>query len=81
MARDLSPEIEKLLKSSNVYLRKKALLCALRSVRRVPDLIETFLPATRSLVCLAHFRLTYITSALVERAQPRCSHYGCYAGH
>ena len=54
MARDLSPEIEKLLKSSNVYLRKKALLCALRSVRRVPDLIETFLPATRSLVSLVY---------------------------
>ena len=54
MARDLVTEIEKLLKSSNTYLRKKALLCALRMVRKEPELVETFIPATRSLVPLPH---------------------------
>jgi len=30
MARDLSPDIERLLENSNPYIRKKAALCAIR---------------------------------------------------
>lgn len=50
MARDLAGEIEKLMKSPNAYIRKKAVLCAFRIVRRVPELMEIFLPATRTLL-------------------------------
>ncbi|XP_017787562.1 PREDICTED: AP-1 complex subunit gamma-1 isoform X4 [Habropoda laboriosa] len=50
MARDLASEVDRLMKSPNAYIRKKAALCAFRIIRRVPELMEMFLPATRSLI-------------------------------
>ncbi|KAI8917709.1 Clathrin/coatomer adaptor, adaptin-like protein [Powellomyces hirtus] len=50
MARDLSGEVERLLASSNTYIRKKAALCALRVVRKVPDLMENFVSRAKSLL-------------------------------
>ncbi|CAG8582449.1 15939_t:CDS:10, partial [Dentiscutata erythropus] len=43
MARDLCAEVEKLLGSTNTYIRKKAALCAMRIIRKVSDLQENFL--------------------------------------
>lgn len=63
MARDLASEVERLMKSPNAYIRKKATLCAFRVIRRVPDLMEIFLPATRSLLSEknhgAHFTFSF----------------------
>lgn len=42
MCRDLSPEIVRLLGSSDPYVRKKAALCAVRILRKVPDMVEDF---------------------------------------
>ncbi|KAJ3346575.1 clathrin associated protein complex large subunit [Entophlyctis luteolus] len=42
MARDLSTEVEKLIESSNSYVRKKAALTAIRLIHKVPDLLENF---------------------------------------
>jgi AP-1 complex subunit gamma-1 len=50
IARDLAPEVEKLLGSSNPYIRKKAALCAIRVLRKCPDLMENFVPRIRSLL-------------------------------
>eukprot|EP00128_Syssomonas_multiformis_P014844 Colp12_sorted_trinity150504_noHs@24443 len=50
MGRDLVGEVEKLLKSSNPFIRKKAALCAVRIIRRVPELLENFLASTRALL-------------------------------
>jgi AP-1 complex subunit gamma-1 len=43
MSRDLFPEIETLLSTSNPYIRRKAALCAMRICRKVPDLKEHFI--------------------------------------
>lgn len=40
MARDLASDVEKLLRSNNSYLRKKAALAAIRLLKKEPDLIE-----------------------------------------
>src|SRR5262245_48300853 len=50
VARDLADEVERLLGNSNTYVRKKAALCALRIVRRVPDLQENFLERAEVLI-------------------------------
>jgi AP-1 complex subunit gamma-1 len=55
MARDLAPEVEKLLHNNNSYIRKKAALCSLRIVRKVPDLIDyVMVPATSLLTDKHH---------------------------
>uniref|UniRef100_A0A8K9XUX4 AP-1 complex subunit gamma n=1 Tax=Oncorhynchus mykiss TaxID=8022 RepID=A0A8K9XUX4_ONCMY len=50
MCRDLAPEIDRLLRASNSYIKKKAALCAVHMVRKVPELGELFTPAARSLL-------------------------------
>ncbi|KAK6331101.1 clathrin associated protein complex large subunit [Orbilia brochopaga] len=50
MARDLFQEIESLLSTANPYIRKKAALCAMRIIRKVPDLQEHFIDKTKLLL-------------------------------
>ncbi|KAI9440724.1 Adaptor protein complex AP-1 gamma subunit [Lactarius indigo] len=50
MSRDLVNEIEKLLGSSNTYIRKKAALCALRVIKKVPDLSDHFTSKAKNLL-------------------------------
>ncbi|KAF8963437.1 adaptin N terminal region-domain-containing protein [Flammula alnicola] len=50
MSRDLANEIEKLLGSSNTYIRKKAALCALRVVKKVPDIADHFTAKAKNLL-------------------------------
>ncbi|XP_068196711.1 AP-1 complex subunit gamma-like 2 isoform X2 [Antennarius striatus] len=50
MCRDLAPEIDRLLRASNSYIKKKAALCAVHIVRKVQDLGEMFAPTARSLL-------------------------------
>ncbi|KAF8638955.1 hypothetical protein AX16_010429 [Volvariella volvacea WC 439] len=50
MSRDLANEVEKLLGSSNTYIRKKAALCALRVLKRVPELNDHFIAKAKNLL-------------------------------
>ncbi|EFA84585.1 clathrin-adaptor gamma chain [Heterostelium album PN500] len=50
MARDIAPDVEKLLSNTNPYIRKKAALCAIRILRKVPDLIENYMPKIKQLL-------------------------------
>nr|CAB3222085.1 AP-1 complex subunit gamma-1 [Phallusia mammillata] len=50
MARDLASDVERLMKNSNGYIKKKAVLCACRIVRKVPEMMENFIPLTKPLL-------------------------------
>jgi AP-1 complex subunit gamma-1 len=50
MSRDLAGEIEKLIKSTNVYIKRKAIICAVRIIRKVPELMEMYVPVVRNLL-------------------------------
>ena len=42
MLRDLSSEVEKLLSSSSSYIRKKAALCAVRVLKKLPEMSDRY---------------------------------------
>ena len=50
MCQDLASEVEKLLGSSNAYIRKKAALGLLRICRKCPHMTENFLDRIASLL-------------------------------
>jgi AP-1 complex subunit gamma-1 len=50
IARDLATEVEKFFRHPNAYIRKKAALCACRIIRKVPELVEDFVPGVTSLL-------------------------------
>lgn len=54
MARDLSSEVERLLGSTSSYIRKKSALCALRIIKKVPDLTENYIQRAKKLLAERH---------------------------
>ena len=50
MSRDLASDVEKLLKSNNSYLRKKAALATIRLLKKEPDLIDHMAERITSLI-------------------------------
>lgn len=54
MARDLAPEVERLLQFRDPNIRKKAALCTIRIIKKVPDLAENFINVAASLLKEKH---------------------------
>ncbi|RCN43298.1 AP-1 complex subunit gamma-1 family protein [Ancylostoma caninum] len=68
MCRDLANEVERLVKSSNTYIKKKAALCAFRIVRKVPELMEVFIS------CVLMGATTLVTE-MCERSPDVLNHF------
>ncbi|CAN1151270.1 AP-1 complex subunit gamma-2 [Linum perenne] len=54
MARDLAPEVERLLLFRDPNIRKKAALCSVRIIKKVPDLAENFINPVAALLKEKH---------------------------
>ncbi|PON59284.1 Adaptor protein complex AP-1, gamma subunit [Parasponia andersonii] len=54
MARDLAPEVERLMQFRDPNIRKKAALCSIRIIKKVPDLAENFINPAASLLKEKH---------------------------
>ncbi|KAJ8758961.1 hypothetical protein K2173_003199 [Erythroxylum novogranatense] len=54
MARDLAPEVDRLLQFRDPNIRKKAALCSIRIIKKVPDLAENFINAAAALLKEKH---------------------------
>uniref|UniRef100_A0A7S0S2A3 AP-1 complex subunit gamma n=2 Tax=Chlamydomonas leiostraca TaxID=1034604 RepID=A0A7S0S2A3_9CHLO len=50
MARDLAPDVERIMENGSPYLRKKAALCAIRIIKKVPDMMESFVERAATLL-------------------------------
>ena len=67
VSRDLSSEVDKLLTSSNPYIRKKAGLCAIRVIKKVPEFVDIFLPRIHAMMMdKNHSVLSTATSLAIE---------------
>ncbi|KAG6518032.1 AP-1 complex subunit gamma-2-like isoform X1 [Zingiber officinale] len=54
MARDLEPEVQRLFLSRDLDIKKKAALCSIRIIRKVPDLAENLMIPAASLLKEKH---------------------------
>ena len=67
MARDVAPEVAGLLGNRNSYVRKKAALCAIRVVNKVPELAESFLDGAEALLADRHHGVLLAAVTLILR--------------
>jgi len=72
MSRDLAGEVERLMKSPNTFIRKKAALCAARIIRKVPEFQEVFLPASRSFITEKNHAVLITGITLITEMCERC---------
>jgi vesicle coat complex subunit len=67
IARDVTPDVIKLFESSNPHIRKKATLCAVRIMRKVPETMSRFVDKIKTLIVDRHHGvLLTATTLMVE---------------
>ena len=68
MCRDLFPEVDKAMRSSNAYVRKKAALACVRILEKVPELIEDCVDIIASLMSDRNHAVMLTGATLLENA-------------
>ncbi|XP_068098252.1 AP-1 complex subunit gamma-like 2 isoform X2 [Hyperolius riggenbachi] len=79
MCRDLAGEVEHLLKTSNSHVKKKAVLCAVHIIRKVPELVEMFIPAAEELLAEKRHGVLYgavlLVTEICQRQPEACKRF------
>jgi len=65
MCRELYPEVKRLMKSGSSYIRQRAALAAIRTVKNIPDTIEDFLEIIETLISDKHQAVLMATVTLM----------------
>ena len=66
MCRELYPEVKRLMKSKSPYIRQRAALAAIRTVKNGPDTIEDFLDIIKDLVTDKHQSVVMATATFIS---------------
>ena len=66
MCRELYTEVKKLMRSSSSYVKKKAILAAVRIIRNIPDTIDDFIEVIDVLINEHSHSITLATVTLIE---------------
>lgn len=66
MCRELYTEVKKLMKSTSSYIKKKAILAAIRIIRNIPDTIDDFMEVIETLINEHSHSITLATMTLIE---------------
>jgi AP-1 complex subunit gamma-1 len=68
MCRDLFPEVDKAMRNSNTFIRKKAALACVRVLEKVPDLIEDCVDVISSLMSDRNHAVLLTGATLLQNA-------------
>lgn len=66
MCRELYTEVKKLMRSTSSYIKKKAILAAIRIIRNIPDTIDDFMEVIDTLINEHSHSITLATMTLIE---------------
>ena len=66
MCRKLYTEVKKLMRSSSSYVKKKAILSAVRIIKNIPDTIDDFMDVIDALINEHSHSITLATMTLIE---------------
>ena len=66
MCRELYTEVKKLMRSTSSYIKKKAILAAVRIIKNIPDTIDDFMEVIDALINEHSHSITLATMTLIQ---------------